>query len=86
LDGGLTRRSFLGAAAALAAPAAACSAASPHVADHGLRLKLFSPTGPFSIGTVSLYLVDHSRRDPWVPSQPRELMVSVWYPALRVSG
>ncbi len=75
----MTRRVFLGAAAVgLASPVAACSAAAPHVR---LRLTLFAPAGPFSIGTVSLYLVDHSRRDPWVPSRPRELMVSVWYPA-----
>lgn len=79
-----TRRSFLAAAAAtVALPTAACGAATPHTR---LRLKLFPPTGPFAVGTVSLYLVDHSRRDPWVPSQPRELMVSVWYPAVSVSG
>lgn len=84
MDGGLNRRSVLGAAAAaLASPAAACSSAAPRTR---LRLKLFAPTGPFPIGTVSLYLVDHSRRDPWVPSRPRELMVSVWYPASSVSG
>jgi dienelactone hydrolase len=80
LDAGLTRRSFLGAAtAALASPAAAGSAAAHPVR---LRLKLFPPTGRYSIGMVQLYLVDHSRRDPWVPSRWRELMVSVWYPAL----
>jgi hypothetical protein len=85
MDGTLTRRSFLGATAAavLASPADACSAAASH---ERLRLKLFPPTGPFPIGTVSLDLVDHSRRDPWVPSQPRELMVSVWYPASSTSG
>jgi dienelactone hydrolase len=32
---------------------------------------------------VQLHLVDHSRRDPWVPSRPRELMVSLWYPGRR---
>ncbi|MFJ9692454.1 alpha/beta hydrolase family protein [Kitasatospora sp. NPDC101183] len=31
---------------------------------------------------MSLHLVDPSRRDTWVPSQPvRELMVQLWYPA-----
>ena len=45
-----------------------------------LQLRLFAPTGPYAIGTVQLHLVDHSRRDPWT-GRPRELMVSVWYPA-----
>jgi len=84
LDDGLTRRSFLGVAASvLALPAAACAAQTGH---GGLRLKLFPPTGPFAVGTASLYLVDHSRRDPWVPRQPRELMVSMWYPASSAGG
>jgi dienelactone hydrolase len=40
------------------------------------------PTGPYRIGTVSLHLVDHSRPDPWrAGDRPRELMVSLWYPA-----
>ncbi|PWI45841.1 hydrolase [Streptomyces sp. ICBB 8177] len=46
------------------------------------RLTLPRPTGPDQVGTVELRLVDHSRKDPWVPSVPyRELMVSVRYPA-----
>jgi predicted dienelactone hydrolase len=45
-----------------------------------VQLKLFAPTGPYAIGSVQLHLVDHSRRDPWT-GRPRELMVSVWYPA-----
>lgn len=50
-------------------------------------LSLPSPTGPHRIGTVSLHLVDRSRRDPWVPSHPlRELMVQLWYPAARTVG
>jgi dienelactone hydrolase len=48
-----------------------------------LQLELFAPTGPYAIGTVQLHLVDHSRRDPWT-RRPRELMVSVWYPAAHV--
>ena len=40
------------------------------------------PDGPYPVGTVSLHLVDHSRRDPWLAgNRPRELMVSIWYPA-----
>jgi predicted dienelactone hydrolase len=46
------------------------------------QLTLPPPTGPHPVGTVSLHLVDPSRRDPWVTPNPvRELMVSLWYPA-----
>jgi predicted dienelactone hydrolase len=49
-----------------------------------LRPTLPPPTGNQHIGVVPLHLVDRSRPDPWVSSQPvRELMVSVWYPARR---
>jgi predicted dienelactone hydrolase len=49
-----------------------------------VQLKLFAPTGPYAIGTAQLHLVNHSRRDPWT-GRPRELMVSVWYPAAKAS-
>ncbi|HEX6357377.1 alpha/beta hydrolase [Actinophytocola sp.] len=40
------------------------------------------PTGPHPVGTTSLHLTDVDRPDPWVPEAgPRELMVSLWYPA-----
>lgn len=53
----------------------------------GAVLSLPSPTGRHRVGTVSLHLVDASRRDPWVPSHPlRELMVQLWYPAARTAG
>jgi hypothetical protein len=49
-----------------------------------LRPTLPPPTGNLHMGVVPLHLVDRSRPDPWVSSQPvRELMVSVWYPARR---
>lgn len=47
----------------------------------GLRPKLPEPTGPYAIGTTELHLVDAARQDPWVANRPRELMISVWYPA-----
>ncbi len=83
-----TRRSFLGAAATTLAIAAGCGAAPAASAARAsrLRLTLFPPTGPYAIGIASLYLIDHSRRDPWVSSQPLELMVSVWYPARNLSS
>jgi len=41
-----------------------------------------APTGSHPVGTTSLHLTDESRPDPWVPSAgPRELMVSLWFPA-----
>nr|WP_052478024.1 hypothetical protein [Kibdelosporangium sp. MJ126-NF4] len=40
------------------------------------------PTGPRPIGVTELHLVQHGRPDPFVPGETRELMVSVWYPAL----
>lgn len=55
--------------------------------DHGsgkgrVRLALPAPTGPRRIGTTSVHLIDRSRRDPWTsPAAPRELMISLWYPA-----
>lgn len=59
----------------LAAPLS--SAAGPARTD----LALPPPTGPHLVGTDELHLRDDSRPDPWVGSQPRELMVSVRYPA-----
>ncbi|MGH3588372.1 MAG: alpha/beta hydrolase family protein, partial [Pseudonocardia sp.] len=48
-----------------------------------VSLSLPAPTGPQPIGTFEMHLVDHGRTDPWAtpPGAPRELMVSVWYPA-----
>ena len=45
------------------------------------------PTGPYPAGTVSVWLKDTSRPDPWVPDvNARELMVSLWYPAVPSDG
>ncbi|ARF59249.1 hydrolase [Streptomyces gilvosporeus] len=49
------------------------------------QLTLPAPTGRYHVGTVDLHLRDASRRDPWVPGQQRELMVSLWYPATHTS-
>jgi hypothetical protein len=82
-QGGLTRRLFLGASAATVGLAAAGCGTPPVTRKPRARLQLtlFPPTGPYPVGTVPVHLVDHSRRDPWVPTRPRELMVSIWYPA-----
>ncbi|WP_043267689.1 hydrolase [Streptomyces sp. CT34] len=63
--------------------------ASPHIktgpedrANAPGQLTLPAPTGHYRVGTVDLHLVDPHRTDPWLPgSRPRELMVSLWYPA-----
>ena len=45
------------------------------------------PTGPCPAGTTSVYLKDSSRPDPWaVGVNARELMVSLWYPAVPSDG
>lgn len=39
------------------------------------------PIGPYKTSIVTTELVDHHRRDPYAPgSQPRALMVSLFYP------
>lgn len=69
-------------AAADAAPAG--SRARPSTAP---RLTLPPPTGPHAVGRTTLHLVDHGRRDPWVPKAgARELMVSLYYPARKHTG
>jgi dienelactone hydrolase len=71
----------LGLVIGTARPAAARQSA------HGTRFTLPAPTGRHRLGTTSLYLVDPSRPDPWVPSQRvRQLMIQLWYPADVVDG
>jgi len=74
--------------AALAAPAASAAVAAPaaSAAEPLPALALPAPTGPYQIGVVTRHLVDADRADPWVPDRPRELMVSLWYPALPGTG
>jgi dienelactone hydrolase len=61
---------------------ASSAATSTRTAGGLVRLALPAPTGPDTVGTVAVRLVDRSRPDPWVATQPyRELMVSVFYPA-----
>jgi dienelactone hydrolase len=56
-------------------------------AGRGSTLCLPEPTGPCRAGAASVWLTDTSRPDPWVPGvHARELMVSVWYPAVPSDG
>ena len=53
----------------------------------GPKPYLPEPTGPYPAGTASVWLTDTSRPDPWVPGvNARELMVSLWYPAVPSDG
>ncbi|WP_410664447.1 alpha/beta hydrolase family protein [Amycolatopsis sp. lyj-84] len=70
---------------ALVALAAVVPMASPASAA-AAPLTLPSPTGPQPVGSTDLHLVDSARQDPWVPTGPRELMVSMFYPALLPLG
>ncbi|HXL92813.1 MAG TPA: alpha/beta hydrolase [Streptosporangiaceae bacterium] len=50
-------------------------------------LSLPEPTGLHPVGTTSLHLIDASRPDPWaVGVDVRELMISLWYPAVPSDG
>ena len=51
-----------------------------------IRLELPEPSGQHPVGVTELHLVDPNRPDPWVKGQPRELMISIWYPASREAG
>jgi predicted dienelactone hydrolase len=73
--------------AGVSAPPAYAHPAEAPATGQPLQPVLPAPTGHDRIGVVPLHLVDSTRPDPWVPSQPvRELMVSLWYPAQRVHG
>ncbi len=78
------------ACAAVAAPVAIAagataggptSAAAPSSGDVP-TLTLPEPTGPLPVGMTPIHLVDEERADPWRPEERRELMVSLWYPAV----
>ncbi|KAI0400244.1 platelet-activating factor acetylhydrolase [Xylaria palmicola] len=44
-------------------------------------------TGPNTVGTTVLELIDYSRQDPFAPSsQPRDLVISLFYPTVHLSN
>jgi hypothetical protein len=57
------------------------TAAAATAATAPLQLTLPVPTGPDPVGTVALHLIQADRPDPFAPGRPRELMVSLTYPA-----
>ncbi|MEU9719671.1 alpha/beta hydrolase [Streptomyces sp. NPDC047976] len=72
------------AAAATAAPAVTGGRAETPAG--AARLELPRPTGAFAVGRDTLHLVDTARKDPWVPTADRELLVHLYYPAVRGTG
>jgi len=65
----------------------ASAAAGKAPAGPGRTPCLPAPTGPCPVGTTSLHLMDTSRADSWAPGvTARELMVSLWYPAVPSDG
>ncbi|MEU5092037.1 lipase [Streptomyces sp. NPDC021356] len=70
--------------AAIAAPPAPRAAIAAPAAAVVPRLP--APTGPYPVGRADLRLVDRQRTDPWTRRGPRELMISVWYPAGDTTG
>ena len=61
--------------------------ASDAPAGRGPAPYLPVPTGRHPVGTTSLWLTDASRPDPWAAGATvRELMVSLWYPAVPADG
>ncbi|MCZ4122723.1 alpha/beta hydrolase family protein [Streptomyces sp. H39-S7] len=96
---GISRRRMMTTGAALAvglagtaatAPPAAAGVApgrAPGAVPPPVRLVLPRPSGGQALGTTALHLIDHQRRDPWVPTRPvREVMVQLWYPARAAAG
>ncbi|MFF4397250.1 alpha/beta hydrolase family protein [Streptomyces sp. NPDC001480] len=83
---GLALSTAVPASAASASHAAPALSVSPNPAK-SLRLTLPAPRGRYATGESTFQLVDEQRADPWVPSRPyRELMISVFYPAVHTSG
>lgn len=92
--GGMNRRLTATAAllaAALALPlapgiAGVATAAPATVQQARTKLELPRPTGRFAVGQDVMHLVDRSRVDHWAKSGPRELMVTMYYPARPGTG
>lgn len=38
-------------------------------------------TGPYKVGAIKRHIIDQNRQEPHNPSEKRELMVHLWYPA-----
>ncbi|WP_416875516.1 alpha/beta hydrolase family protein [Kitasatospora sp. SC0581] len=75
------------APALAAAPASSATAPANPTTRAAAQVELPRPTGPYAVGQEVLHLVDQNRPDPWVPAAgPRQLMVSMYYPAHAGTG
>ncbi|MFI1917766.1 alpha/beta hydrolase family protein [Nocardia sp. NPDC020380] len=75
------RQAFaLAAGVLLAAVCPIVSDPKQAAADGRTRITLPPLSGRYPVGTIDLHLVD-TRNDPWRAGEPRELMVTVAYPA-----
>ncbi|AUY48133.1 alpha/beta hydrolase [Streptomyces sp. CB01881] len=71
--------------AAVATPGPATAGLSPPQVAEAPQVP--TPTVRRPVGTASLHLVDAGRRDPWrADAATRELMATLWYPALSGRG
>ncbi|MEV8533150.1 alpha/beta hydrolase [Streptomyces sp. NPDC051211] len=86
----MRRRLFLVGAAVATALAGTFSTTTAQadtrpVQPPATALVLPAPSGHHPVGRATVHLKDENRADPWVPSEKRELMVSLWYPAVKPS-
>ncbi|WP_405834168.1 MULTISPECIES: alpha/beta hydrolase family protein [unclassified Streptomyces] len=87
----MRRRLFLVGAAIATALAGTLATTTAHadtrpVQPPATALVLPAPSGQHPVGKATVHLKDENRADPWVPSEKRELIVSLWYPAVRPSA
>lgn len=75
----MTKKTLTAALAAALITAGAVTAAAP--AQAAVQLEIPAVTGQSPVGREVLHLVDGDRVDPWTGKGPRELMVSMYYPA-----
>ncbi|TDO59781.1 putative dienelactone hydrolase [Kribbella sp. VKM Ac-2571] len=74
------------ASTAVAVPTRGAASSAGRTRAVPVQIRLPRPTGPYPVGTTELHLVDAGRDDPFVPGRPRELMISIWYPASRLTA
>ena len=74
-------------ASAVSATHSAPAQSTSSAPANGRTLTLPAPHGRYATGESTFRLVDDKRADPWVPNQSyRELMISVFYPAVHTAG
>lgn len=87
LAGTVAPASASGPATTASPASAAAPGAAPGVLAEPAAPALPRPTGPYATGHDTLFLTDHGRADPWVPTAgARRLLVSLHYPARPGSG